>query len=203
MPSYKLTYFNARGRAEGARLVFAQAGVEYEDKRVTMEEWAQLKPSTPTGQLPILEVDGRSLYGSGPICRFLGERFGLGGSNDLENAEIAGFIDFFNDFLLNAFPLFMEKDEAKKTELKKNIEEKEIPKYMGVMEKIASSSTGDYIFGEKLTYADLGFLYGISVFENLFPKILEGRPGLTKVKETVESLPNIARWLKERPPTDH
>ena len=203
MSSYKLTYFNARGRAEGARLVFAQAGVEYEDKRVTMEEWAQLKPSTPTGQLPILEVDGRALYGSGPICRFLGERFGLGGSNDLENAEIAGFIDFFNDFLLNAFPLFMEKDEAKKAELKKNIEEKEIPKYMGVMEKIASSSTGDYIFGEKLTYADLGFLYGISVFENLFPKILEGRPGLTKVKETVESLPNIARWLKERPPTDH
>ena len=133
----------------------------------------------------------------------LGREVWLGWQQRLENAEIVGFIDFFNDFLLNAFPLFMEKDEAKKTELKKNIEEKEIPKYMGVMEKIASSSTGDYIFGEKLTYADLGFLYGISVFENLFPKILEGRPGLTKVKETVESLPNIARWLKERPPTDH
>ena len=45
MPSYKLTYFNLRGRAELARLVFAAAGVEYEDKRINREEWAKLKPS--------------------------------------------------------------------------------------------------------------------------------------------------------------
>jgi glutathione S-transferase len=35
MPSYTLTYFNGRGRAELTRLVFAAAGVQYEDKRIT------------------------------------------------------------------------------------------------------------------------------------------------------------------------
>jgi hypothetical protein len=35
MPALKLTYFDARGRAETARLVLAYAGVQYEDERLT------------------------------------------------------------------------------------------------------------------------------------------------------------------------
>jgi glutathione S-transferase len=44
-PQYKLTYFNAKGLAENTRLIFAQAGVEYEDKRIDKEQWATLKES--------------------------------------------------------------------------------------------------------------------------------------------------------------
>ena len=40
----KLIYFNARGRAELSRLILAQAGEDYEDKRVEREEWPALKP---------------------------------------------------------------------------------------------------------------------------------------------------------------
>ena len=39
MSTYKLYYFNARGRAEVARIIFAQAGVKYEDIRFQKEEW--------------------------------------------------------------------------------------------------------------------------------------------------------------------
>jgi len=36
MPSsIKLTYFDARGRAETSRLILAYAGVAYEDERIT------------------------------------------------------------------------------------------------------------------------------------------------------------------------
>ena len=202
MPTYRFTYFNSRGLGESIRLIFAQAGVEYEDRRVAGEEWEQLKPSTPTGQLPILEVDGKTLYGSRPIGRFLGERFGLGGSNDLENAEIAGFLDFFDDFLKKTYPYFMEKDETKKAEIKKNIEDNEIPKYVDILEKIVNSSSGNFIFGEKVTYGDLSFVAISELIMGMFPSYLEGRPGLSKVKESVENLPNIARWLKERPKTN-
>ncbi len=45
MVQYKLIYFNLRGRAEISRLLFAHAGVEYEDKRVASEEFQALKPS--------------------------------------------------------------------------------------------------------------------------------------------------------------
>ena len=45
MPTYKLTYFNAKGRAEIARVLFAAGGVKYEDSRVTGEQWGAMKPS--------------------------------------------------------------------------------------------------------------------------------------------------------------
>jgi glutathione S-transferase len=37
MPHYKLTYFDIRGFGEGARLIFAQAGVKYDDVRMDMK----------------------------------------------------------------------------------------------------------------------------------------------------------------------
>jgi glutathione S-transferase len=43
-PKIKLVYFNMEGRAELTRLILAQAGVEFEDKRVTREEWMAMKP---------------------------------------------------------------------------------------------------------------------------------------------------------------
>jgi len=45
MPSYKLTYFDIRGKAEIIRIIFAQLGVEYEDIRIRQDKWADLKPS--------------------------------------------------------------------------------------------------------------------------------------------------------------
>lgn len=39
-----IVYFNARGRAEVSRWLLAQAGVEYEDKRLDMADWQALKP---------------------------------------------------------------------------------------------------------------------------------------------------------------
>ena len=44
MPSYKLSYFNGRGRAEVARMLFAVAGVKYEDHRI-QGDWDKIKPS--------------------------------------------------------------------------------------------------------------------------------------------------------------
>lgn len=45
MAKYTLHYFNLRGRAELSRLIFAAAGVEYTDHRMTGAEWQELKPS--------------------------------------------------------------------------------------------------------------------------------------------------------------
>ena len=45
MASYKLYYWNAKGGAESIRIIFAQAGVKYEDVRFEGEDWVkQYKP---------------------------------------------------------------------------------------------------------------------------------------------------------------
>lgn len=45
MPVYKIHYFNLKGRAELARLILSQAGVEFEDVRFERSEWPALKAS--------------------------------------------------------------------------------------------------------------------------------------------------------------
>ena len=43
-PNYKLIYFNARGRAEHIRYIFAYAGVDYVDERISKDRnWPELK----------------------------------------------------------------------------------------------------------------------------------------------------------------
>ena len=92
MASYKLKYFNLRGRAELARLIFALAEQEYIDFRFEREQWSAHKATTPFGQVPVLEVteNGKTiqLSQSLAIARFLARRFNFYGKNDLEMAEI-------------------------------------------------------------------------------------------------------------------
>ena len=42
---FKLTYFEFRSRAEPARLLFAKANIPFIDKRITYDDWPELKPS--------------------------------------------------------------------------------------------------------------------------------------------------------------
>ena len=42
--NYKLLYFNVRGQAELSRLIFAQAEVPYDDHRIKITDWPELKP---------------------------------------------------------------------------------------------------------------------------------------------------------------
>ena len=44
--AYKLTYFDFRGKAEIIRLLFAQAGIAYEDVRIQRSNWLAVKPGT-------------------------------------------------------------------------------------------------------------------------------------------------------------
>lgn len=43
--AYKLTYFNFRGLAETIRFLLAYSEIDYEDNRIDVEQWPELKPS--------------------------------------------------------------------------------------------------------------------------------------------------------------
>ncbi len=56
-----------------------------------------------------------------------------------------------------------------------------------------------YNYGSKVTYADFA-LYNVMGFVKMGDAAaLDSFPGIKKNMEAVEALPNIAKWLKERP----
>lgn len=73
-----LTYFAFDGsRGLECRLALALAGVTFDDIRLTREEWAAAKPTTPFGGLPMLTVNGRVLAHSNAILAYVGRTHGL------------------------------------------------------------------------------------------------------------------------------
>ena len=205
MPTYKLYYFNSRGTAEAIRLIFAQAGVAYEDVRLTSEQWAEFKPRTPYGVMPVLEVDGKMLGGSEPIARYLAKQFGMAGEDDFVNAILDGAVDATGDLGLKIMQFYYEKDDERKAAIKKDMEEKIAPRVLGGLQKLAAANNcmDGWFYGPKVTYADIIFTHIMSYVVLVLPDVLDKYPALKKLKESVEKLPNIAKWIKERPVTDH
>ena len=198
---YHLFYFNSRGLGEPARLVFAQAGVPYEDTRFKdRDDWlAQYKAKSPLGVAPWLEIDGKQIGGSQVVARFLGEELGLAGSNAIENAQIASIADHVRDFMMEGSKPLQTQDESEKAKLKKEFEEK-CPKFLSVLEGKVSDS--GWLFGSKLTWVDCYAMHFFSLLmEAGYPDLLKDYPKLSSLISKVQEQPNIAKWLKERPQT--
>lgn len=51
----------------------------------------------PNGQVPVLEIDGKVMFQSAAICRYLATIVGLSGANAMENYEIDNVVDTMND----------------------------------------------------------------------------------------------------------
>ena len=199
--SYKLYYFESRGRAEPSRIILACAGVKYEDVRYTKEQWAEFKPKTPFGSMPVWEEDGKMLAGSTVIARYLGEKYGLAGGNAWENAQVANIVDFISDFGREISKVFFEKDEEKKKELLKNFKSEVAPKFLGKLNELANNDSS-FLWGNKPTWADF-ILFAIleprGFCNALGREDLSSYPALEKFVSTISALPNIVKWIKERP----
>ena len=77
----KLYYFDSYGRAEAIRMFFWHAKVEYEDIRLTKEQFAEHKAAGKFeyGQVPMLELDdGTQLTQTNAIMRYVSEVYGYG-----------------------------------------------------------------------------------------------------------------------------
>ena len=89
-------------RVEVPRFILHFAGQKFDDIRMNFEEFDQMKSGlsaaaaastrlrvleTPSGQLPLLFVDGHQISQSGAIARFLARRFKLDGADEFERAR--------------------------------------------------------------------------------------------------------------------
>ncbi|RUS84493.1 hypothetical protein EGW08_007732 [Elysia chlorotica] len=203
MPHYKLTYFDFRGRAEIARLMFAYAGKEYEDHRIQVEDWSAVKPNTPFGQIPVLEVDGEEIGQSVAIANYLAREFGLYGKTNMESCQIDQVVCLIQD-LINAFVKAMfEIDPAKKAEMMRVNNEEVVPRFLGFFESILKKNGTGFFVGSDITLADF-FIYDSTW--NLIkstPTLLDNFPNLKQHRDRIGSVPQIKAHVDARKPTEH
>eukprot|EP00105_Crassostrea_gigas_P003837 XP_011416826.1 PREDICTED: S-crystallin SL11 isoform X1 [Crassostrea gigas] len=199
MPAYKLMNFDTKGRAEVIRLAFVVAGQSFEDKRFPMEEWQTVKPTIPQKQLPCLQVDGRLIPQSGAIMRYVAREFGLYGDNNDENTRVDVIIGTAEDFLKSAIAIHYEKDETKKAELKKDLEENKLPQFFSLLEDILKENNdGDgFIVGKKISLADI-MIYDITDQVGAAAKLPAFPPKLGGLIERVKNHPKIKEYLAKR-----
>ena len=167
--------------------------------RIGGEEWAKFKPNTPYGVMPVLEVDGKKLGGSSCIQRYLAEKYGLAGSNDWENAEIESIVDALGDFGQQLTKVHFEKDEAKKAELAEKVKTEIAPKFLTIFQSIISKNPSGWLYGSKVTYADFALHSVMSWVKMGGAEVLDAFPAIKANLEAVEALPNIKKWIEERP----
>jgi glutathione S-transferase len=90
----KLTYFDARGRMEPARLMLELVGEPYEIEAFTIERWGspegkpRFEERTPYGQLPMLHDGDLTVCQSRAILRYLARKLNLYGDTLKDAARI-------------------------------------------------------------------------------------------------------------------
>ncbi|KAL9962483.1 hypothetical protein ACROYT_G031588 [Oculina patagonica] len=117
MSGYKLYYFDVRGRGEIGRLAFAAANIEFEDIRLTREEWATEKASgrSPFGQIPfIVTPEGNALGQSNAIMKYICRQGGLSPAESFDEALADMITDGVEDLRTGLVNIYHEKDESRK-----------------------------------------------------------------------------------------
>jgi len=185
-------------------MMFAVAGVPYDDVRIAKDDWPELKKKFVYGQLPILEVgEGKALAQSNAIQRYLASKFNLTGADGWEDAKIDEFSEVLADVRVEWRKLFGEKDEEKKALIKKELMDVTFPKLIGKVEDYKKARGTKYLVGDKLTWVDIQYAHAMDSFAvTLDPTIMDPYPTLKELQKTVFEVPEIKKWIEARPKTD-
>jgi len=215
----KLTYFGIEAAAEKVRLAFIMSGTEFEDKRVTFEEWGALKESTPYGQLPILEVDGKVWTQSFAMLRYAG-KLGDGSlyraDKQFEIEEVLGLHEDMAKAFTPALYIGMRpamlghefaNDEEKKVKVQAMREKfvaEDLPKFMGFYTKILEAAGGAFFCGSEITIADLAILPQVRYFkkgvaDHIPATCVDDYPVVNAWLDRMMETPQIKAWYAAHP----
>ena len=201
-PVYKLSYFDMRGRAEGARLLFHYAGVPFEDIRITKDQWPSLKPKTPFGQLPILEIDGYILAQSASIYRFLGKQFKMLPECPYEEAIADSVYEAFVDFqtkIMKYIKVLGGFEQGDKDKLEKETLMPACETFFTALTKFLEKTHGEHIVGKTPTWQDIVIGDKLKKLEEHCSHVFDKFPLVKKFADKVYELPQLQSYLNSRP----
>ena len=194
----KLTYFDAPvSRGEECRLALHVAGVDFEDVRLSREQWLALKPTTPYGAVPIYEEAGRPVLAqSTAIMVLIGRRHGLHPSDDFEAARHEALMQYVEDLRATVGPTLRLPDDQKQA-----AREPLVTGYLPTWGANVDKQLGDgpFVAGAKLQVVDLKLHMAVRWFsggkvDHIPATIFGGSPKLMRLLEAVRDHAAVKSW---------
>jgi glutathione S-transferase len=201
----KIIYFALPGRAEVARLMFSITGKEFEDKRLTFDEWranGDLKAAVPFGQLPVLEVDGKYIAQSAAIDHYVAKQTGLLPEDPLTAALADQAYFFCEDIWQTLAPTMRIQDADEKIKARQELVTGALADKLKLLTKLVESRPGKYLAGDKLSHADLAVFCQLSALhcgwlDGVPTDLLESYPVLKDFRNSIANLPEVAAFYSK------
>lgn len=195
----KLYNFKDIGRVEASRIILALAGKSYEYVPFTFKEWPEIKPNTPFGQAPFIEIDGKKFGQSLAIAAYLAREFGFYGQSNLDGLKIDMISQLVYEWRVNAAKLLFGGDASNKEEVDKILTEQEAPRYLGYLEKLLKENGSKFMVGESITLGDVVVL---DMFTGFVCKYVEEAssnfPLLRELVDRLSNIPSIKNYVASR-----
>ena len=155
MPKYKLTYFDFDGgRGEPIRIAFHSAGIEFEDHRISFQEFMESRESMRFTCSPTLAIDGVVVTQSNGMLRYVGKAAGLYPEDPLQALyadEAMGAVEDMLHQLVKTFGL--EGDELKAA--REELADGWLTVFVKGLGEILERGGNEYFADNRLTVADL------------------------------------------------
>ena len=201
MSKPKLFYFDAPvSRGEECRLAFAIAGLEFEDVRLSREQWIAMKPTTPFGAVPILEVVGKEpLAHSNAILWWIGSQSSLLPKDPFDAAHHVAMMEAVEELRIHLGTTLFLADDAAKKKAREDAAATTIPAWGEKVEKLV---VGPFFGGDAISVADVK-LYMIvrwltgGKLDHIPTSVLDAFPKLKGVHAAVEGHPAVQAWLSK------
>ncbi|MBK7399009.1 MAG: glutathione S-transferase family protein [Myxococcales bacterium] len=204
MTKARLTYFDAPvSRGEECRLALHLAGVDFEDHRLTREQWAAVKPTTPFGSAPVLDWPGKpALAQSNAILTFVGRRYDLHPKDDFEAARHEAMMGHVEDLPRGDHPTMRMTDEAEKKRAREQLSATYIPAWAAYAERQIDAD-GPFFGGATVQVVDFKILMIVrwlksGALDHVPGTVLDGAPRLHRVHDAVDAHPRVRDWYEKR-----
>jgi glutathione S-transferase len=199
MTKPRLTYFDApTSRGEECRLALHVANVAFDDVRIKREEWPGLKPTTPFGSLPVLEMPGHPpLAQSNAILVLVGRLHGLHPTDLFEAARHESLLAHVEDLRFRLDPSLRMSDEGEKKKAREALVASYLPTWGQNVEK--QLGDGPFVDGAKLHVVDIKLSMAVRWFaggkvDHVPATIFAPCPRLTRLNQAVLDHPRVKDW---------
>jgi glutathione S-transferase len=196
-----ITYFDARGRAEPARLMLELCGVPYEYKAIPVEEW--MSPGgkdrwlqiTPFGQLPYLEDGSVSLCQSRAIYRYLARKLGLYGESIEESARVDEVYETADEIWWELAVFHWDKEFHAKRAEHRNVSGSKLDRVQAYFTRTRADAD-HWVRPGRYTLGDVMMAHMLETLLPIHPGLVEGFPELHRFVTAFFSASGVREYVR-------